>query len=297
MKLAVFIELVKERVQQKLGDSAAVEVRSVLKINNVRLWGLVITAEGKNISPTIYMESFYEAYKRGTSIETIADAVVDTYYSSVGNLSIEIDFFKDFEKVKEKVAYRLVNMEQNKALLADVPFVPYLDLAICFYYAFGNVQMGEGAVLIQRSHMEMWNTDEKELFALAQENTAKLYPLEIMRMSTIMEQLLGPEAIEELENFEPAPVYVLTNKKRIQGAAVILYPGVLEYIAGKLDRDYYIIPSSIHEVILMPVQGEVDESNIKSMIYEVNRTQLEPEDVLSDSLYLYNHKDKRIIKL
>ncbi len=297
MKLTVFIDLIKERVQQRLGDTAEVRVRSVLKTNNVRLWGLIITEAGKNISPTIYLESFFEAYSKGTSVDAIVDAIVESYHSVPRELAVNMEFFKDFERVKEKVAYRLVHLESNKELLADVPFIPYLDLAICFYYAFGDTQIGEGAILIQRSHMEMWNTDEKELFALAQENTSKLYPTEIMRMRTLVEQILGGQELEVLEDMEPASMYVLTNKKRIQGAAVILYPEVLEHIAEKLEQDIYIIPSSVHEVILMPDRGNVDEMAVKDMIYEVNRTQLEPEEVLSDSLYFYNRKDKRIIKL
>lgn len=297
MKFTVFMNLVKERVQDRLGDTAEVRVRSVLKNNAVRLWGLIITEAGKNISPTIYLESFYEAYVKGTTIDAIVEAIVDSYHNVPKELAVDMEFFKDFEKVKERVAYRLVNLENNKELLADVPFIPYLDLAICFYYAFGDTQIGEGAILIQRSHLEMWNTDEKELFSLAQENTSKLYPFEIMRMRTVVEQLVGVQDLEILDEMEPASMYVLTNKKRIQGAAVVLYPEVLEHIADKLGTDFYIIPSSVHEVILMPDRADIDRNVMKDMIYDVNRTQLTPEDVLSDSLYYYNRKDKRIIKL
>lgn len=297
MKFTVFIDLIKERVQERLGDAAEVRVRSVLKTNDIRLWGLIITETGKNISPTIYMESFYDAYTKGTSVDTIVEAIVDSYNNVPKELSVNMDFFKDFEMVKERVAYRLVNLDNNKELLADVPFIPYLDLAICFYYAFGDTQIGEGAILIQRSHLEMWNTDVKELFSLAQENTARLFPFEIMGMRTLVEQILGAQDLEVLEDIEPAPMYVLTNKKRIQGAAVILYPDVLENIAAKLGVNFYIIPSSVHEVILMPDHGGVDRRVMKDMIYDVNRTQLNPEDVLSDSLYVYDRKDKRIIKL
>ncbi|MBQ7919211.1 MAG: hypothetical protein IJ324_04650 [Lachnospiraceae bacterium] len=297
MKFTVFMNLVKDRVQETLGDTVEVKVRSVLKNNSVRLWGLIITEDGKNISPTIYLECFYEAYEKGTAIDTIVEAIVDSYRNVPKELAVNMDFFKDFEKVKDRVAYRLVNLENNKELLADVPFIPYLDLAICFYYAFGDTQIGEGAILIQRSHLEMWHTDEKELFSLAQENTSKLYPFEIMRMRSVMEQILGAQDLEILDEIDPASMYVLTNKKRIQGAATILYPEVLEHIGDKLGKDFYIIPSSVHEVILMPMREEPDRNVLKDMIYEVNRTQLAPEDVLSDSLYFYNRKDKRIIKL
>ena len=297
MKFTVFMNLIKDRVQEKLGDAVRVRLRSVLKNNSVRLWGLIITEAGKNISPTIYLESYYEAYQKGAPLEELAKSIVSSYQNVPGGLLVDMDFFMDFEKVKERVAYRLVNLEENKELLSDVPFLPYLDLAICFYYAFGDVEIGEGAILIQRSHMEMWHTDEKELFALAQKNTPKLYPFEIMGMDTLVKQLMEEQDLQALEEIEPAEMYVLTNEKRIQGAAVVLYPEVLSNIAGKLEKDLYIIPSSVHEVILMPNQGEMEIAALKDMIYQINRTQLAPEDVLSDSLYYYYWKDKRIIKL
>lgn len=297
MKFTTFIEEIRNMVQFKLGDTVDVKLRSVLKTNDVRLWGLTIMEKGKNISPTIYLESFYEAYEKGASVDSIVESVVESYRCVPLDLSMNMEFFKDFEAVKGRIAYRLVNLENNRELLADIPFIPYLDLAICFYYAFGDTQIGEGAILIQRSHMEMWNTDVKELFELAQENTSKLYPVEIMRMRTLLESILGAKELEIIEDIEPATMYVLTNKKRIQGAAAILYKDVLEDIAQKLGIGFYIIPSSIHEVILIPYNKGMGVDAIKNMIYDVNRTQLEPEEVLSDSLYAYDNKDKRIIKL
>ncbi len=297
MVFNVFINEIKERVQTRLGEEAEVRLRSVLKNNGVLLWGIIVTRRGENISPTIYLESFYEAHIKGISLDEIVEAIVNSYRNVPVKMGVNMDFFKDFEKVKERVAYRLVHLEKNKELLGDIPFIPYLDLAICFYYAFEDTAMGEGAILIRRSHMDMWNTDVEELFRLAQENTPKLYPPEMMGMQTIIEQLLGAGDIEGLEASEPANMYVLTNQKRIQGAAVLLYPELLEDIARKMGNGFYIIPSSVHEVILVPFHKEADVDSIKNMIHEVNNTQVEPEDVLSDSLYAYDLKDKRIIKL
>ena len=297
MIFTAFINEIRDRVQKRLGDSAEVKIRSVLKNNGVRFWGLIITQQEMNISPTIYLENFYEAYVRGISLDVIAESIVDSYQNVPQEMNVSMEFFRDFEKVKGRVAYRLVNLEKNKEFLADVPFIPHLDLAICFYYAFGDMKLGEGAILIQQNHMEMWNTDVKELFALAQENTAKLYPIEIMRMRTMMEQLLDGEELEGLEDLEPSTMYVLTNKKKIQGAAVILYPELLDNIARRLGVGFYIIPSSVHEVIVVPFHKEISVESMKGMIQEVNSTQVEPEDVLSDSLYAYDMKDKRIIKL
>lgn len=297
MNFKNFTEEMKKQVQARLGEGKVVELRSVLKFNNVRLCGLTITEEGKNISPTIYLESFYEAYCRGASLSAIVDALVDSYLNVPLKESVDVSFFKNFEKVKGRIAYRLLNVEKNRELLADVPFIPYLDLAICFFYSFGDMAAGEGSILIRRSHMEMWNTDVRELFLLAQENTRKLFPVDLMRMQTLLEGMLGDEGKEMPDEMEQVNIYVLTNTKRVQGAAAMLYPDVLAELAGKLGSSFFIIPSSVHELILVPFRKDISVSALKNMIYEVNHTQLGPEDVLSDSLYAYDGNDKRIIKL
>ena len=297
MNFKNFTDEMKKQVQARLGEGKVVELRSVLKFNNVRLCGLTITEEGKNISPTIYLESFYEAYCRGASLSAIVDALVDSYLNVPLKESVDVSFFKNFEKVKGRIAYRLLNVEKNRELLADVPFIPYLDLAICFFYSFGDMAAGEGSILIRRSHMEMWNTDVRELFLLAQENTRKLFPVDLMRMQTLLEGMLGDEGKEMPDEMEQVNIYVLTNTKRVQGAAAMLYPDVLAELAGKLGSSFFIIPSSVHELILVPFRKDISVSALKNMIYEVNHTQLGPEDVLSDSLYAYDGNDKRIIKL
>ncbi len=89
------------------------------------------------------------------------------------------------------------------------------------------------------------------------------------------------------------PMKVLTNSKRSSGAVCILYPGVLEEVAAeRMGGDFYIIPSSVHEVILLPDDGRLLEENLKEMIFEVNRTKVDPEEVLSDNLYYYDAERK-----
>lgn len=302
MNFTVFCNLMKDMVQQRFAEGTEVRLQEVLKNNNVRLSGLIITEEGKNISPTIYLESFYQAFCEGTPMDVIANAIVDSYLSVPKEADIDLNFFKDFERVKGRIAYRLVNRKYNEELLADVPFIPYLDLAICFFCAYSDIMLGEGVILVRRSHMEMWNTDVKELFALAQQNTPQLYPKEILGMDVLLAELMGMEGMDRKlfkweAEAEQGPMFVLTNEKRVQGAATILYPDLLEQIAAKVGGGFWIIPSSVHEVIIVPYHPKMDILSTKRMIFEINRTKVDPEEVLSDSLYAYNEKDKRIINL
>ena len=297
-----FCNLIRDMVQQRLGEGVEVELQEVVKNNNVCLRGMIFKSEETNVSPTIYLDSFYYSYGRGMTGEEIVNVIVNSYRSVPENGEIDLSFFKDFEKVKEKLAYRLVNRKYNAKFLADVPFIPYMDLAICFFISYSDSVLGDGTILVQNSHMKLWNTDVRELFELAQQNTPRLYPMDMIGMEAMLEELMCEQGMpreeihSQLEQLH-YPMFVLTNTKRLHGAATILYPDLLQQVADRAEGDFYIIPSSVHEVIIVPFGEGMEQRIIKDMIYDTNRTRVEPEEVLSDSLYAYNVKDKRIIKL
>ena len=98
-----------------------------------------------------------------------------------------------------------------------------------------------------------------------------------------------------MDDEEPEPpMYVLSNSRMINGAAAMLYPDMLKDLSEKLDSNLYIIPSSVHEVIVFSDNLADDEKSLRDMIYTVNRTQMDPQDILSDSLYFYDRKEEKI---
>lgn len=154
-------------------------------------------------------------------------------------------------------------------------------------------------ILIHNSHMEMWRTCMEELFRLAQVNTPVLFPWKYSTLWEILREDIragqeedGQEAALYTSAPDVIPMRVLTNSKRSYGAACILYPGVLEEVAQRMGGSFYILPSSVHEVIFMPHGRMRPEEALKEMIYDINRTQVEPEEVLSDSLYYYDAEMK-----
>lgn len=297
MEFKAFAEEIRKQVQSELGENVTVELREVLKVNNLHKCGLTIMEKGRNISPTLYLEDHYRAYQQGKTIEAIANAVIEGYRELTLHENIEVSFFKNFEEVKGRIVYRLLELDKNRELLSKIPFLPYLDLAICFYCVMGETPVGEGAILVHNTHMALWKTNVRELFSLAEENTMRRYPPEFMPMEELLENLLGAPETDMVWGEALPRMYVLTNGKRLHGAAVMLYPGLLENLAERLDGSFYIIPSSVHELIIVPYQEEILQKTLKSIIYEVNHTQLAQEEILSDNLYAYDRKNKRIIKL
>ena len=104
----------------------------------------------------------------------------------------------------------------------------------------------------------------------------------------------GLAAEEEARFYAEVPMQILTNHQKAFGAVGILYPGVLGHIAAALNANLYILPSSVHEVIVMPDYGREDPGQLRSMIWDVNRNQLEPEEVLSNSLYYYERLEQNV---
>ena len=307
MKLEDFANIIKRRVQQELGEGYEVVIKEVRKNNGVLYTGLMIMSGKHNVSPTIYLDDFYEAYCHGYEVSKIVKCVLEAYESDMPKNSVDMSFFEDFAMVKDRICFRLVEKDKNEELLQKVPHTDFLDLAVVFYYAYESEELGRGSILIYNNHVELWNTDTEELMALAKENTPRLFPWECCTMKTMINEIMmqkkkeyGEEYCPEYDEeafFEDVPMYVLSNSTRVFGASSILYPDVLEKLAENIKDSFYILPSSIHELIILHDKGTESRQTLKEMIATVNRTQVREPEILSDSLYYYNYKSKQILIL
>ena len=212
---------------------------------------------------------------------------------SASGEGMDMGFFRSFEKVRDRICYRLVGRDRNRELLEDMPHVGFLDMAVCFFYAYQDEAFGEGSIPVHNPHMEAWETDTAELLALARRNTRRLFPWECRTLEEVLDELDGPSVQED--GWIGLPLRVLSNDRRAYGAACLLYPGVLEGIAEKEGCSLYILPSSIHEVILLPDDGEIVPDELKKMVAEVNRSYVAAEEVLTDSLYYFNMQNKEVV--
>lgn len=296
MTLERFTEEVRKNVEEKL-PNVSVRVTHVRKNNGVQLVGLVFVAKDTNISPTVYMEEFYDAYHMGQSICEIADRIVTIYTMSMPKDTINFDFFKEYDKVKDRICFRLIHAVENEDFLEQVPFLPYLDLAIVFYYSLESEVLGDGSIQIYNNHTNMWNVTARELYEAALTNMPVICPAEFSPLADVVCGMAGDmeeELVEELRMAQPR-LYMLSNEKRTNGAATMLYPEIMERIYEEIGGNFYIIPSSVHELILWGDDGSADPEGLAAMITEVNHTQLREEEILAHHSYYYDGKDKRIL--
>ena len=306
MSISMNFELFKESIIQilteKLGEEYKIFSDSVIKNNGIELTGIIIQDKESNASPTIYIDSFYEDYHRGVSIKRITEAIYHIFKESRYSQSVDMTGFIEYENAKDKIAYKLVHYDKNAKLLKQVPHRRFYNLAVVFYYIVKDAPFyGKASILITNTHLLHWKIDEDEFVQNAVRNTPRILPAKIENMEDVMFGLLKKEVTnEELAKDlwgkmrrelggcnEKIPMYVLSNEKRLQGAACMLYPEILKEFANKIQNDLYILPSSIHEVILLPATDNLDKKELLSMVTEINATQVEASEVLADSIYYY----------
>lgn len=284
-----FVQDVKRKVSGECGAGTAVCIHTAVKNNGRERKGIMLTRQRVNISPAIYLEEYYEQFLNGGTLEEIAADIVRLYNEVRFSHSWEKDELRSYESVKEKIVYRLINKEKNKTMLTDTPFEPYLDMAAVFYVLLEVNAYGTAAMMVRKEHLKGWNVSREDIYRQACRNTKRLLPCEFKTMKEVIAELDGSREMPGRD-----VMYVLSNTLRSFGAAVVMYDGVLGRVGDHLKENYYVLPSSIHEMIIIPESEAPGKSELANMVAEINATQVEEEDVLSDNAYYYDRKLKKL---
>lgn len=300
-----FLEEVRAAVQERLGSDYEIRIQKITKDNGIVLDGLIIGKTSKNIAPAIYLNSYYMHFTHGMSLQEILEDIISAYKENNDVVFGDIRELLDFTNLQDKVAFKLIQREKNKELLKDVPYFEFMDLAVVFYLILDEHRGGQMTALIHNSYMESWGVEKEELYRLAMRNTPIVLPSEIKTMKEIicdilkghLEELDMEGMVDDLLDFDSqkAPLYVLSNRKQLNGAGCILYDGCLKDFADSQNSDIVILPSSLHETILVPDDGNLDYGELRRMVGEINESEVPKEDVLSDRIYKYSRHDCKII--
>lgn len=294
MKYQEFIENIKEHILSQVDAAHKVIIQPVVKNNGTVYDGLIIIDPILNISPTIYLNPYYHRYLNGIPMEDIYDDILSTYHENLPNEDFDISQFKDFSKAKENIIAKLVSYSRNEELLQDVPHIRFYDLAIIFVVAICDFMSEFATILIHNQHLPLWETTLEELYAIAMENTPKLLPYRFDPMEKLLEHL-----VDSSLPFSPElQMHVLTNHIKVHGATCITYPELLKQLADLFEDNLIIIPSSIHEVLIIPQSTTPTQYTIQDyneMIVDINETQLTDDEILSDHAYIYLRADEKLI--
>lgn len=288
-----FVIKVQSALEDYYGEDGEVFVRDILKNNGLKLKGVCVVKPGINAYPTLYLESFFRSYQEGETFGNIVSNIIGVIESNDGGIDLDISSYTDYERAKKKLMYRLVNSDNNEELLSGVPYIPYLDLAIVFYVEMFDERNGTGTILVRKEHLDLWGVSVEELYAQARENTPRMNPIKLLSLQEMlsnygMGNVLSQNSEQGGDDRVNFPIYVVTNNAQVFGASVLLYDDFLEHMRQYMGDTYAIIPSSIHEIIVLPVSDYDEAARLSGMIREVNRLEVAPQEVLSDNPYYYD---------
>ena len=296
MEYKEFVEYIKMNAGYIAGEGGNITINHVIKNNGCEMDGLVIMEKGKDIAPTIYLDSFYELYTNGENIKNIIRQIEVIYEQNKNNVTFDVNILKHFDTIKDKIVYKVVNYRSNEKLLEQVPHKRILDLAVVFYCLLDNEYGRSATALIYNNNLKNWNVTIDDVYKAALKNTPDLLHSKISSMAALFEKcgvnVDGEEV--DLKDYVPSDMYVLTNESKLNGAACILYENVLYDFAQKLGADLYILPSSVHEVILLPKLSMFEKDELVNMGTEVNTDGVAADEVLSDHVYEYNRTERLI---
>ena len=290
-----FVEDLKDRLDEQ-GADVKVSVNTVNKLNE-SYEAVTVTPEGSNIGVNIGIDKFYDAMENGRSYDEVVDKAVEVVNSGITQRpDFDIDSLSDYSQMKEKLAMEVVSAEANKEMLETVPHQNMEDMAVVYRFVLNSDDEGRASILVTNQLLESMGVTPEQLHADAMENAPQIKPVEIKGMSEVMAEMMGVEQAEMMGIFPVAPedeqIYVATVPDKVHGAGVLAYQDFMDQAAERVGGDFFILPSSIHEILIVPDTGEMGLKDLKNMVQEVNATQVAPEDKLTDSVYHYDAKNK-----
>jgi len=326
-----YIETIRREIQIKMGDEFSITISQVNKNNGIMLKGISINDKNNSLSPVFYLNDQYQVdiitsdkkTNRETRIrETVGD-IIRLYYDHCVSANIDLELFKSYANIKDKVLFRLINFEKNKELLEEIPHKQFYDLAMVFYCDVKNDFFENGSILLNNLRLEKWGVSIEEVFDDAMQNTPKLLKPITQTMVEVMKDLLEIRIYEKYGEDKETKIlvkeflakeyrdldetdmkldnhrykmYVATNTQKLFGAAVLLYPNFIKDFANQVESDLYIFPSSVHEIIISPADQNQTRAELLKMVCEINATQVSPDEILADTVYHY-HRAMDIIEV
>lgn len=301
MSFEEFRENILQEIRARADGAFQVKKHDVIRNNNVKQAGIaVVVKEETDIGPCVYLDEFYREYESdGMKFDEIVDEVyrlILKYWEDMPD--VDLSGFRNWETVHGDIYPKLVNAKQNKELLEKIPHRNFLDLAVV-YYAVDRDHTREdiGTILIYNGHMEIWGQEEENLYQTAMRNMRADGEADFITLETIVKRIAGITFPKKDGNAShDTDMYILTNHRRRFGAAEILDKKTLRMVADKVGDGFIVLPSSVHETIILPPKDATEYEGLAAKVREVNDTQVDVEERLSYHVYVYS-RDEETLKI
>ncbi|SDB04597.1 DUF5688 family protein [Butyrivibrio sp. INlla16] len=290
---------VKELMESRSGSRVTVETRTVEKMNET-YDALTVKPDDSIIGVNLNVTSLYKEYEDGKDFDSIVNGAAEVAENALSNKpDFNLDVIKDYDQMKDKLAIEVVSAERNKDLLETVPHKDIEDMAVVYRFVIGDTQAGTGTILVNNQMLENYGITAQQLHEDALKNAPEIRPLIIEGMAEVLAKQMGVEDLEMLGlNIPPEQeqMFVASVEGNVHGAGVLAYQNFMDQAADRVGGSFFILPSSIHEVLIIPDNGKFDTASLENMVKEVNATTVDPSDQLTDSVYHYD-ADAKVFEL
>ena len=291
MNYETFKRSLLEALRAQAGEEVSFYTEAVPKNNGIVREGLILKKRGSSVVPAVSLEELYERMDgQPVDYEELAERLLAICHEETSWIEDQLEDFHDFGRASGHIFARVINAGLNEKQLEQIPHEKILDLAIVCYYVLEK-QDGASTVLIDNRILEYWDITSEQLLAIGKANTARKIPASLFHIDDLI-RLLEEERYMQyapaLNEDEKLPLYVMTNTEKYYGAYALFYPGLQRHVADVLNTSFYILPSSIHETILVPDSGQYTPQELQEIVKSANRTVVEQKEFLSDSVYYYD---------
>ena len=289
----------KEAMESRMGNEYEVRTQSVEKMNESYEAITIKPADGE-IGVNINATSLYDAVQNGTPYDTALDRAADMAEGSFRDQpDFDIAAFSDYSRMKNTLAMEVVSAERNAALLETVPHKDMEDMAVVYRFVVGDTPGGTGTILVTNQMLDNYGITAEQLHEDAMRNAPEIRPMVIEGMAEVLAKQMGVENAEMLGfNIPPEQdvMLVATVEGNVHGAGVLAYEDFMDKAAERVDGSFFILPSSVHEILIIPDNGQFDLHSLENMVREVNATTVDPVDKLTDNVYHYD-ADAKVFEL
>ena len=287
-----FYNTLTSKLQEQLGSEWTTELcTDILANNGKKKIVIAIGRRGTTIYPSLSIEAYFEQYMHGREMEQIIEEILATLQKAITDIPKDaLCWVEDWETVKNSIFFRLVSKKRNEEYLNTMVYEEFCDLmAIAVVQVFLDAKSVK-TIRVTKTLLSYWNVSEAEVLKTARQNTERLCPGKIMDMVDVVSTMLDPSEKELLPTGKPrlGSMHVLTNINQVNGATVMMYDSLLKRLYQKIGV-FVLLPSSIHEVIVYPFDKNIMSFyEYQQMVMEINQTCVLEEEVLADSVYLYD---------
>ena len=288
-----FAEDIKEKLSQRGYGDVMTSFHDIEKTNQ-NYEAISVVQAGSNIGVNFNIENAFASYEHTGDYEGVLASATGVIVGGLDQIpAVDVNALMNYEVMKEKLSVEVISADANEELLAKVPHDRIEDLAVVYRFIMESNEDGRASILVNNDLIERMGVTHEQLRADALENSPEIRPVVIQGMNEVMKEMMGPEAYEMfgIPDDTEEMMFIATVPDKNSGAGVLAYQDFMDQAAEKIGGDFYVIPSSIHEILLVPDNGEVQAEGLKEMVQEVNATEVSPEEKLSDNVYHYDSKE------